>query len=188
MSGRYKEEMIYQTFEALKPLEKLMAEAHKAVTGKDRVTTDDQELLKVLNALDVDAFKKVAGGAAGAVVGGGLGYAALFFAGIKGFAAPGIAAGLAAIGGGMLAGMAVLAVPVVILGIGGFALMGRTDKKKLQAEKDMIRREAFILKDQLQKLVDETPTGERHSYLTKMLILIESAIADLDHDLRFIIV
>ncbi len=175
MNKNEENKVIYQTIEALKPVKCLINVAYKAIDQKDRIATDDKDLGKV--------FQKLAGGAGGAVVGGGIGYAALFFAGIQGFAAPGIAGGLAVLGGTMLGGLAVFAAPVVILGIGGYALMNRTDRKKLLGEKLRLRSELTILTDKIANQIKLVVGQERKSYLEKLSILLESAVIDLNQDI-----
>ena len=74
------------------------------------------------------------GAAIGATAGGAGAFGALFLAGTTGLSAAGITSGLAAagalIGGGMVAGIGVLAAPVAILGIGGYALAKKRKNAK----------------------------------------------------------
>lgn len=77
------------------------------------------------------------GAAAGAAVGAGGSFAALSSLGVAGLSAPGITSGLAAagsiIGGGMVVGIGVLAVPVAVLSVTGYALGKRRKNAKLAA-------------------------------------------------------
>lgn len=74
------------------------------------------------------------GAALGATAGGAGSFAALYLAGTTGLSAIGLTTGLATVGsivgGGMLAGIGVLAAPVAILGIGGYALAKKRKNAK----------------------------------------------------------
>lgn len=97
------------------------------------------EFKRVLDELRAD-YPKVVEGAA-AAVGGALGasasFTALFFAGTTGLSAVGITSGLGAagalVGGGMVAGIAVLAAPVALTAVAGYALIKRRRNAKLAA-------------------------------------------------------
>ena len=98
------------------------------------------EFAQVLADLKKD-YPKVVEGAA-AVVGGALGstasMTALFVGGsVTGFSAAGITSGLAAagavVGGGMVVGVGVLAAPVAVLAVGGYAIAKRRRNAKLAA-------------------------------------------------------
>lgn len=86
------------------------------------------EINLVLKQLDKDypGALEGLGAAIGATAGGAGAFGALFLAGTTGLSAAGITSGLAAagalVGGGMVAGIGVLAAPVAILGITGYAL------------------------------------------------------------------
>jgi len=113
-------------------------------------TTETEELEKIrLKAMDEvknalqsleNTFPGITEGAA-ALAGSGIGAAASFGAlytlGSTGISATGITSGLAAagsiVGGGMVAGIGVLAVPVAVLGIGGYALVKHKKNAKLTA-------------------------------------------------------
>lgn len=75
--------------------------------------------------------------AIGATTGASVSYIALTMLGVSGLSAVGITSGLAAagaiIGGGMVAGIGVLAAPVAVLGIGGYAMAKRRRTAKLAA-------------------------------------------------------
>lgn len=97
------------------------------------------EFTAVLEELREDHPKAVEGAAA--AVGGALGasasFTALFFGGSIGLSASGITSGLAAagtlVGGGMVAGIGVLAAPVAVLAVAGYALAKRRGNAKLAA-------------------------------------------------------
>lgn len=129
-------------------------------------------------------------GALGAGVGGVASFAALYFGGsVVGLSAAGITSGLAAagavLGGGMTAGLAVLAAPAVILGGTAIGITAHVKNKKLAEEKYSLYTKAVekqnailvVLKNELGQ------SKERTEYLTSLNILLQAAIKDLKHDL-----
>lgn len=172
-------EQIYKNIDALKPIEKLLTEAHAAVADPFRTFSEDSEINAVLAA------------AGGIIGGGGIGFAALFYGGsVVGLSAAGITSGLAAagalIGGGMAAGIAVLAAPAVVLGIGGYALTAKINQKKLVEKKEMLLQE--VLRKHNAVIVEMQRTSqynhERIDYLTRLNTLLQAAIHDLQSDLK----
>lgn len=114
---------IYKNSDSLNPIEKLVSEAAAAVFDSKRVASDDNDINEAL---------ALAGGlGAGSVIG----YAALYYAGVTGLSAVGITSGLAAagalLGGGMAAGVAVIALPAVLLGVGAYAWAAQRNKRLL---------------------------------------------------------
>jgi len=97
------------------------------------------EFKSVLEELKADYPQAVEGAAAavGSALGAGASYTALFFAGTTGLSAAGITSGLATagalVGGGMVAGIGVLAAPIVVPGIVGYALVKRRRNARLAA-------------------------------------------------------
>ena len=97
------------------------------------------EFKRVTDDLKADYPKMVEGAAV--AVGGALGasasFTALVFAGTTGLSAVGITTGLAAagtlVGGGMVAGIGVLAAPVALSAVAGYALVKRRRNAKLAA-------------------------------------------------------
>ena len=94
----------------------------------------------MMNELNKDHPKIVEGSAAmvGGALGGSASLTALFFGGsVTGLSAAGVTSGLAAagaiVGGGMVAGVGVLAAPVAILAVGGYAIAKRRRNAKLAA-------------------------------------------------------
>ena len=129
-------------------------------------------------------------GALGAGVGGVASFAALYFGGsVVGLSAAGITSGLAAagavLGGGMTAGLAVLAARAVILGGTAIGITAHVKNKKLAEEKYSLYTKAVekqnailvVLKNELGQ------SKERTEYLTSLNILLQAAIKDLKHDL-----
>lgn len=95
-----------------------------------------EEINGVLKQLDKDypGALEGLGAALGAGMGGAGAFGALFLAGTTGLSAAGITSGLAAagalVGGGMVAGIGVLAAPVAILGVAGYALAKKRKSAK----------------------------------------------------------
>ena len=97
------------------------------------------EVTSALQALE-NKFPGITEGAAalaGSGVGAAASFGALYTLGTTGVSAAGITSGLATagsiVGGGMVAGIAVLAAPVAVLGIGGYAIVKHKKNAKLTA-------------------------------------------------------
>ena len=104
---------------------------------KDEAREGVKEILDELRR-DYPKIVDAVGAAVGSTLGGAASYTALFFGGKQvGLSAVGITTGLKAagglVGGGMAAGVAVLAVPVVVLGVAGYAIVNRRRKARLAA-------------------------------------------------------
>ena len=99
-----KKDMNFASIDSLKSIQSVIDEADKALNDKSR-RISDSPLSEVLT------------GALGAGLGAGIGFAALYLGGSAGLSAIGITTGLATagavVGGGMVAGIAVLAAPAV---------------------------------------------------------------------------
>ena len=126
---------------------------------------------------------------AGAGAGAGVSLVALYSAGITGLSAAGITSGLAAIGGSMVAGIGVLALPVVALGVGGYLLA----KALGSASEDLNTVKRRLLADcrRLLPLVQNYDVDSQPENVRDMSQLIsralEGAINDLVHDLTVVI-
>lgn len=144
-------ELIYKNIDALKPIEKLVVEASSAITDPSRLKSDDAQMNEALVA------------AGGIGVGGTIGFAALYYGGVAGLSAAGITSGLAAagalVGGGMTAGIAVIAAPAVLLGIGGYAWVSKRNKRKLLEKKEMLMQE---IQRKQNALIDALKKTDRH--------------------------
>lgn len=168
--------MNYTKLEALEPIKRVIKEAGTAIDDPGK-GLDNSEIKEVL----------------GAFLGGGLGgagsFAALYALGTAGLSAAGITSGLAAagavVGGGMVAGVFVLAAPVAILATGGAMLISWLNKQKLKEEKQIILREAIAKQNAIIKaLQDETEKDKsRIDYLTALNIALTRAIKELREDL-----
>lgn len=136
------------------------------------------------------AIPEVLAGALGAGIGGVGSFAALYGLGsVVGLSAAGITSGLAAagsiVGGGMVAGVFVLAVPVAVLGGIGVGVASHLKHKQLRQEKERLYKEALNKHDAIIKaLKEETDADkERLDYLKSLNILLQRAIEDLHKDL-----
>lgn len=104
-----------------------------------------------------------------------------------GLSAAGITSGLAAaggiVGGGMVAGVFVLAAPVAVLG--GVGVAAHLKNKQLRQEKERLYKEALSKHDAIIKALKEEADAdkERMDYLQSLNILLQRAITDLQKDL-----
>jgi len=168
---------IYKSSDALKPVEKLVEEASAAVQDPSRVASKDAEINEAL---------ALAGGVG---AGGAVGFAALYYAGATGLSAVGITTALAAagslVGGGMAAGVAVIAAPAVLIGVGCYAWAAQRNKKQLIDKKEMLLQEVLkkhnAVISELQKTSESNK--DRINYLTSLNTLLQAAISDLKGDL-----
>ena len=171
-----KEDMKFQSQEALVPVQNVIDEAGKALNDPSLRVEDS-------------AISGAITGALGAGAGGALGFAGLYFGGTVGLSAVGITSGLAAagglIGGGMAAGLAVLAAPAVILGVIGAAIGAASEEEKLHEAKELVYKNAIEKQTAILKVLafETNADKERIEYLTGLNILLDSAIKDLKHDL-----
>lgn len=172
-----KEELKFKDQEALEPIQRVITEAGEALNDPTR-TIDDSPIDEALM------------GALGMGVGGAMSFAALFYGGsVVGLSAAGITSGLAAagalVGGGMAAGIAVLAAPIAILGIIGAGIAKDEKERKLKEAKQLLYKEAMAKNTAIIKALKEERRADkkRIEYLTSLNILLQSAIQDLKYDL-----
>ncbi len=171
-----KKHYYFKSMDSLNSISKVINEASEALNNKARVIADS-------------AIPEVLAGAAGVVAGGAIGFIALINLGVVGLSAAGITSGLAAagaiIGGGMVAGIGVLAAPAVILGAGAVGLTAAVKRKKLTEKKEELLKAAVSKYDAIvHALKDEVNmTKERAEYLNALNILLQAAIRDLKADL-----
>ena len=102
---------------------------------KDEVHKEMKETIDELRR-DEPEVADAAGAAVGSTLGGAASFTVLYFGGsVVGLSAAGITSGLAAagLGAGMVAGIGVLAAPVAILGIAGYAFVKKRRNAKLAA-------------------------------------------------------
>lgn len=171
-----KKEMVFQSVDSLQQVVNVINEAAAATNDKSRTIRES-------------AIPEVLSGALGAGIGGVGSFAALYGLGTVGLSAAGITSGLAAagsiVGGGMVAGVFVLAAPAVILAAGGVGVAAHLKNKHLRQEKERLYKEALVkhqaIIDALKEEADATK--ERVDYLQSLNILLQQAIKDLRKDL-----
>ena len=172
-----KSEMNFKNLESLDSVRKVINEANVALDDASRT-------------ISTSAIPEALSGALGAGVGGAASFAALYFGGsVVGLSAAGITSGLAAagalVGGGMAAGIAVLAAPAVVLGAGAVGLTAHVKNKKLADEKQTLYTKAVQKQNAIIELLKNKAkmSRERIEYLTSLNTLLQAAVRDLQHDL-----
>ena len=172
-----KKNMNFQSVESLQSVVNVVNEAAVAVDDKKRTIRES-------------AIPEVLAGALGAGIGGVVSFAALYGLGsVVGLSAAGITSGLAAVGGivggGMAAGVFVLAAPVAVLGGVGVGVAAHLKNKQLRQEKERLYKEALSKHDAIIKALKEEADAdkERMNYLQSLNILLQRAITDLQKDL-----
>lgn len=172
-----KKDMNFQNVESMQPVVNVVNEAAIALNGKSRTIRES-------------AIPEGLAGALGAGIGGVGSFAALYGLGsVVGLSAAGITSGLAAagsiIGGGMVAGVFVLAAPVAGLAAAGVGVVSHLKSKQLRQEKERLYKEALKKHDAIIKAMkDESDADrERMDYLQSLNILLQQAIKDLQRDL-----
>ena len=167
----------FKSMDSLKGVSSVINDAGKALQDKRRVILDSE-------------ISDVLGAVVGAGAGAGLSFAALFFGGkVVGLSAAGITSGLAVagklVGGGMAAGVGVLAAPVVILGVGGALLVSSKKRKRLKQEKERLLQEAIEKHHAITRALKEEvdATKDRADYLNALNFMLRKAIDELKFDL-----
>lgn len=124
---------------------------------KQMGTKATQEVKDILDRLEKD-YPGITEGMAtalGTSVGAAGSLAALYALGTTGLSAAGITSGLATagalVGGGMVAGIGVLAAPIAILGIGGYAIAKRRKNAKLAAALATAIQKLYEIQERLTK-------------------------------------
>ena len=169
-------ELVFQNVESLQQVVNVINEASAALNDKARTMRES-------------AIPEVLAGALGAGVGGIGSFAALYGLGTVGLSAAGITSGLAAagsiVGGGMVAGVFVLAAPAVVLAGGAILLASNLKNNQLKQEKERLYKEALQKHEAIiQALKAETDADkDRLDYLQSLNILLTQAIKDLENDL-----
>lgn len=171
-----KKEMNFQSVDSLQTVVNVVNEAAAALNDSKRTIKES-------------AIPEVLTGALGASIGGMGSFAALYGLGTVGFSAAGITSGLAAagsiVGGGMVAGVFVLAAPAVVLAAGGVGMASHLKNKQLKQEKERLYQEALKKHEAIIKALKEEDEAnkERLDYLRSLNILLQKAVDDLKHDL-----
>ena len=173
-----KKDMKFKSMDSLNQVQNIIKEADLALNDKSRTTKNS-------------SIPEVLAGALGAGAGGAIGFAALYAGGVVGLSAAGITSGLAAagavVGGGMVAGIAVLAAPAVALAAGGVGIASHMKNKKLREAKEVCYKNALAKQNAIiiARKKESEADKERIEYLTSLNILLEAAIRDLKHDLGY---
>lgn len=171
-----KKDMVFQSVDSLQQIVNVVNEAAAAVNDSKRTIKES-------------AIPEVLAGALGAGIGGVGSFAALYGLGVVSLSAAGITSGLAAagavVGGGMVAGIFVLAAPIAALAAGGVGVAAHLKNKQLRQEKERLYKEVLARHEAIIKaLKDEADaTQERLDYLQSLNILLQQAVKDLGHDL-----
>lgn len=171
-----KKDMVFQSVDSLQQIVNVVNEAAAAVNDSKRTIKES-------------AIPEVLAGALGAGIGGVGSFAALYGLGVVGLSAAEITSGLAAagavVGGGMVAGIFVLAAPIAALAAGGVGVAAHLKNKQLRQEKERLYKEVLARHEAIIKaLKDEADaTQERLDYLQSLNILLQQAVKDLGHDL-----
>ena len=171
-----KNEMKLKTQKDLDAVQAIIEDASKAINDKSR-TMKDSPLNETL------------AGALGAGAGAAIGFAGLYFGGVTGLSAAGITSGLATagsiVGGGMAAGIGVLAAPAVVLGAAGVGVVSHMKKSKLIQNKEVLYIEAIKKQNGIIEALkaESKKDKERISYLTALNLMLQKAIEDLKFDL-----
>lgn len=167
----------FKSLDSLDPVIKVVNEASLALNDEKRIISDSPISETLVAAL-------------GAGAGGGIGFAGLWGLGVTGLSAAGLTSGLAAagslIGGGMAAGVAVLAAPAVLLSVAGYGAMSHFKKKKLIAKKQELYKKALEKQNAIINMLKNkyNLSKERIDYLTSLNTLLTNALKDLQSDLQ----
>lgn len=180
-----KQEITYRTLDSLKPIEQVVEEAETAIKEKKRTIKDSQ-----ISSILVGAIPEVLAGFMGGGIGAAGSFVALYFMGsVVGLSATGITSGLAAlgalIGGGMVAGVFVLAVPIALLAsVSVGVVMGLKSKELKQAKERLLQKAIEMQQAIIVQIKAEIDTErQRADYLNSLNELLRRAIADLKADL-----
>lgn len=167
-----KKEMNFQSVDSMQSVVNIVNEAAAALNDKNRTIRES-------------AIPEVLAGALGAGIGGICSFAALYGFGTVGLSAAGITSSLATIGGGMVAGVFVLAAPVTVLAATGVGIASHLKNKQLRQEKERLYKEALKKHEAIIKAMkaEADADKERMDYLQSLNILLQHAIKDLQHDL-----
>ena len=162
-----KKDMNFQSVDSLQSVVNVVNEAAAALNDKKRTIKES-------------AIPEVLSGALGAGIGGIGSFAALYGLGTVGLSAAGII-----VGGGMVAGVFVLAAPAVVLAAGGVGVASHLKNKQLKQEKERLYQEALRQHEAIIKALKEEVNAdkERLDYLKSLNILLQRAVEDLQHDL-----
>ena len=148
-----KSDMKFRSMDALKTVQSVIDDADAVLKDKSRKIKDSP-------------IGEAAAGAVGVGAGAGIGFAGLYFGGtVTGLSAAGITSGLAAagslIGGGMAAGIGVLAAPAVLLGGAAIGVTSHVKNKKLRDSKELIYKNALAKQTAIIKALKEEKDADK---------------------------
>ncbi len=177
--GKETGEVNYPDLGALQPVRRLLKETARALNEGSR-TLQRANIPEVVGA--------AAGTGGGAALGAGM---VAYGAGAGTSGAAALTSGLAflggLVGGGMAAGIAVVAAPPVILGVAGSIVVARLNRKRLAEQKSMLLQDALRKHDALiRALAEENKANrERVDYLQGLVASLKWAIDHLQEDVQF---
>lgn len=172
-------------------VESILNEVDETLEDKTRTTADVSGALgELMNGLLKSEAFGVGAAGAGLVAGGAAGVGLLGALGTAGFSAAGITSGLATagaiVGGGMVAGIGVLAAPAIIIGGGAYVATSKVRHRKIVQEKEMIMQKIILAHEKiLNELERENQANnERILHLKLMLEMLMGAQKDIEDDLN----
>ena len=176
--------------ESLKIVETILSETEKSLGDMTRtnksVVGDMQTLLEKIT--DSNIFNAV-GTTAGAVVGGAASVGLLSVLGTTGLSAAGITSGLAAagsiLGGGMVAGIGVIAAPAVAIAGGTYAITKGIQNRNLKTTKIQFLDRCEKTRDNVQNHIiqESNASPDRVKHLQALKFTLDATINDLRSDI-----
>lgn len=166
----------FKSLDSLESLKRVIDEASVALKDPDRT-------------IKTSAMPDVLGAVLGAGAGTAISFACLYGLGVTGLSAAGLTSALAAagviVGGGMAAGVLVLAAPAALLGMVGYACVRNSREKQLKEERQRLYNLAL---QKHQAIINELRNSarmskERADYLQSLNIILQKAIKELKEDL-----
>ena len=180
--GKYitnKKNMNFKNEQDLLRVQKIIEEADVALKDESRKINDS-------------SMKEILCGTLSVGTGLGVSFSALYFGGITGLSAAGITSAIAAagalVGGGMVAGLAVITSPILLSGGIGASIASKIKSKKLREAKELVYKNAIAKQNAIIVALkkERDADKERIDYLNSLVILLTAAIKDLGHDLGIV--
>ncbi len=172
-----KEKRYFKDLKSLQPIVKVLNEASEAVADPTRTINESAIPPEVIAA------------ALGAGTGGVITFSALYGLGMVGLSAAGITSGLSAagavLGGGMVAGIFVLAAPITVLALGGVGIASHLKEKQAHQKCSELHDDTIRVMNSVEQAIKKegNASKERLDYLRALGILLERAKEELEHDL-----
>jgi len=182
----------FKNSDSLTLVKKLLDEAEITLNDNNRTTADvSGDLGKIMDKILRSEVFGIGVAGTGLAVGGIAGVGMLGAMGsVAGLGAAGITSGLATagaiVGGGMVAGISVLAAPAIILGGGAYALANKVKQKKLIQEKEMLIQRIMLAHDGLMIRLEQNNEAsvERLNHLKLTLDMLMGVKKDMVSDLN----